>query len=491
MSAQKNVKKTTPKDPYPLDILCDYISRGFLWAMVLIFPLYMNGTKYSAITKCKSNTFTVFFTLATVFIIITAALYLMTHVKPIPSLRDKYKNPPFIADVALLAYWVLTFISSVGAVDPVTAFFGLDPRNNGFLFQTMYVATYFIISRGLRPKKTDALVFAWGGAILSLTCISHFFGHDLYNVASVVGSKYSGPFYNDDTYRFLGPVGNVNLGSYIIAICVVIAAGLYINKVALKFDKYNLITLACFAICLYAELNINTDAGIVALAAAMVLIPPVLCTSLDHLRRALHIYGTAALVVLLNYWLLGCVLGSERFGKTGYALAAIAVILLAVSFVIPRIPQRFHPSAKALRAAAVSLVSLMVIAGVALSIVITEPAPTPAGSVAGAVRAVEHMDYEAKTDSMLHELGQILRGNFDDDFGHNRLFTWKRTLRLVKLRPLLGIGPDNFKAFFASYFHDEAVIQFPASGGGIDKAHNEFLDILISGGILGLAAALA
>ena len=61
----------------------------------------------------------------------------------------------------------------------------------------------------------------------------------------------------------------------------------------------------------------------------------------------------------------------------------------------------------------------------------------------------------------------------------------------MELRPLFGIGPDNFKTVFAYYFGEEAADQFPASSGGVDKAHNEFLDVLVDNGILGFAAYMA
>ena len=630
------------QDPYPLDKLSGFCARLLLWATVIALPLLMDATKYSQITNFKKVTFILFFVVAAILLILSTMLSETTRVTRRKSFAEAFGTaPPFWADVALLAYWVLMFISCICAEDPYTAFIGINPRNNGFLYQTMYVGTYFLISYALRPAlptrrlyrrrsfeggevrfiaSRDAIIFTLGGTLLAITCIMHFFGVDLYNIASVNGADYGGPFWPGTKYRFLGPVGNVNLGSYILAAAAVITAGLYVNKIGRKYDRHGIITLLCFAIILYAELNINTDAGVVALAVAAVLLPAILCSSVGHFNRLMHVYGVALGTLLLNQCLVQTVLRGEDFGSMGMLLTAVvamltvasgaglsrhlscrhsrirtlgsgisvkkfsrksgkkrtlstlrakrgtssrvwrtvrsrrkvisaaicafstavlsvggalavalwmtsakgnpngestllhrfgymlrdggrsaltgfavlAVAVIAITAVIMLYSNvRMRISGKVMRGLGIAFAVVAIAGGLTLAYVITEPDPTPAGSLAGAVKVTDKADLKEKSDTIVHELGQMLRGNFDDSFGHNRLFTWKRTLRLVKVRPVFGIGPDNFKSFFASYFHDEAVKMFPSSNGNLDKAHNEFLDVLLCNGIAGLLAYLS
>ncbi len=483
-----------PTDPYPMDKMCNFCARFMLWAVVFAFPLMMDSSKYTAITKYKGTCFTWLFVITVVMLLFCIIISSATRVSKSKKLtREQLLQPPFIADVAIIAYWVLMFISCLTAQDVNTAFFGLTPRNNGFFFQTMYVASYFIISRALMLKKNDALIFAWGGAALGFCCLLHFFGIDLYDIASVNGPSYAGPFWTTTKYRFLGPVGNVNLGSYILSAAAVISAGLYICKRAPKSDKYCLTTLLCFVLSFYAELNINTDAGVVALAVAGLLIPPVLCRSMERLERIAQVYTVAFALILFNTWLVEHKLRGEEFGSMGklLVLATILGALFTAAVMLVNRKKLFELKKKTLTIVCISAVALVLAAGIVLSVVITAPDPIAVGSAAGAVRPLEALDMTEKSDTIVHELGQILRGNFDDSFGHNRLFTWKRTLRLVKLHPVFGIGPDNFKTFFASYFLDEAIKMFPSSNGGLDKAHNEFLDVLLDNGIVGLLAYLA
>lgn len=664
-------------------------ARSLLWSTVLLLPMIVDGTKYSAITKCKSTWFTFFFMLSAAILIVLLATADHSARKGGRTLRDELTEAPAAADAALLAYWLLMVISCITGYDTHQAIVGLDPRNNGLLYQTMYVASYFILSRGLglcageklgvrrfgadempktaakssvktgvkssakpgaksakqpaaegnEPKRVpnvitvlrrvfggrlgangfeaplDACVFTWGGVLLAGASVFHFFGVDLYNISKVNGAAYAGPFWTTTKYRFLGPVGNVNLGSYILAVAAVITAGLYVNRIVRKWDRHGLFTLAAFAVILYAELNINTDAGVVALAVAAVALPAVLGASLGHLNRLLHVYGTAAAVILFNNCLVEVTLRRNEFGSTELLLTAACVLLAVASgaglarylackaeekrelrssvvrivgkrarnfrmsakkgsalthswrgtrktaverlvllvgavtglltaagvmtvalwmtspknrplggstpvhtlgsllrgglgwlyavllllavtaavtlFVWLWSRARFNIRGKTIRGLCIAAALLAIVGGLALAYVITEPDPTPAGSIATAVKVTDKADLKEKSDGMVMELGQMLRGNFSDKFGHNRLFTWKRTLRLVKLNPVFGIGPDNFKQFFAIYFHDEAVKMFPSSNGSLDKAHNEFLDVLISNGVAGLLAYLA
>lgn len=429
--------------------------------------------------------------------------------------------------MAIIAYWVLMLLSSLMSEDVHTSLYGLDPRNNGFFYQTLYVAAYFLISRTMKPTQWKAMLFVWGGAVLGVVTVLHYFGIDLYDVVhysvqnkngvwvdKALSSSYAGPFWNSSSYKFLGPVGNVNLGSYILSVALVIAAGLYITGVQpiygkkrrepdkktkvneqpqydLLQDKYGITLVICFAIILYAELNINTDAGLVAIAAAVLAVPIVLCGTIERLSRAVVIFAVSAGVTLIDN-VVDRTLNGKSFNTTGKILLVMTVLLASLAVVLMLIKNkekvRRIATTRRLRTALSCLMALAVVGGIALSLVITEPDAPSAGALSGAVEVVQERDLNEKSDTIVHELGQILRGNLDDSFGHNRLFTWKRTLSLIKYNPLLGIGPDNFKTFFAQYYREDAIKMFPSANGNIDKAHNEFLDVLLSNGILGFAA---
>ena len=78
---------------------------------------------------------------------------------------------------------------------------------------------------------------------------------------------------------------------------------------------------------------------------------------------------------------------------------------------------------------------------------------------------------------------QIAKGNAKDDYGTNRIFIWKNTLKIVPQNLHYGVGIDNF--YYA--FGDKPLIYKTMY---FDKAHNEYLQILICEGIHALTAYL-
>jgi len=70
-----------------------------------------------------------------------------------------------------------------------------------------------------------------------------------------------------------------------------------------------------------------------------------------------------------------------------------------------------------------------------------------------------------------------------------RLYLWNVAIALIKARPVLGYGPDTH-AIAMEKFNLEYARKFKCSGV-IDRAHNNYLDMAIGQGLLGLAAYLS
>ena len=75
---------------------------------------------------------------------------------------------------------------------------------------------------------------------------------------------------------------------------------------------------------------------------------------------------------------------------------------------------------------------------------------------------------------------------FCDEWGTNRGYVWKRSIELFFRLPLksqiFGIGPGEFSHFFEEYFID-SISKF---GYYFEDAHNEFLQLLVTTGIVGV-----
>lgn len=85
------------------------------------------------------------------------------------------------------------------------------------------------------------------------------------------------------------------------------------------------------------------------------------------------------------------------------------------------------------------------------------------------------------------EATEIAKGNFDDSYGTKRMYIWKRTVEIIPKHFLHGVGVDSFH----KAFNGTALIRKTSTKTILyDKAHNEYLQILITQGIFALLAYL-
>lgn len=78
---------------------------------------------------------------------------------------------------------------------------------------------------------------------------------------------------------------------------------------------------------------------------------------------------------------------------------------------------------------------------------------------------------------------EIAKGNINDKYGSNRIFIWRNTLKVLPNHILTGAGIDNFYYAFGNK-------PLMIDRWFFDKAHNEYLQILICEGIFGLISYL-
>ena len=85
-----------------------------------------------------------------------------------------------------------------------------------------------------------------------------------------------------------------------------------------------------------------------------------------------------------------------------------------------------------------------------------------------------------------NETINITKGNFDDNYGTGRLYVWKRTIKVVPKYIIHGVGVDNF----SNIIDGNAIIRGVDHHFKYDKAHNEYLQILVTMGIFSLISYL-
>ncbi len=369
-----------------------------------------------------------------------------------------------LPDIAIILYWICMYISCISSDSPIESIIGLEKRNNGFFVQTLYILVYFIISRGIIFKLWKVQSLIYSGILLSVLSIFHYFGKDFYQTG-YDKPRWLVEMYADKNDRvsagtnFLGPIGNINLLSYIIVICFVAAVLLYIVKAQPDWDKHGLFTLPCCFVMAFAERCTRTDAGIVAIVGAAFFAVIITCNSMERLRRICIAFGISALGWCLNVFVVKHHLQKISVDTVSKALFCGAVILVSAGIIMSLFADRLDKiNGKIIRFSAWGAMAFGVVAVCALAIVAARTQKT----------------------GTFYEFGQILLGNFDESFGNSRGKIWMKSVQLIDENPLFGIGPDRF----ATIFSEKLGVLF--KGKVLDKAHNEYLDVLICNGIIGL-----
>jgi O-antigen ligase len=100
--------------------------------------------------------------------------------------------------------------------------------------------------------------------------------------------------------------------------------------------------------------------------------------------------------------------------------------------------------------------------------------------------ALVYVYFSSAESGFIYELNQVMHGNFADEFGSNRIRIWKRCIEMFKEYPLLGSGPDTAVGRYNIIFERFSPIWQQLIRTGVDSAHNEFLNLLVNVGIIGL-----
>ena len=93
--------------------------------------------------------------------------------------------------------------------------------------------------------------------------------------------------------------------------------------------------------------------------------------------------------------------------------------------------------------------------------------------------------YLSQVNKTTHEIGSTLAGNVKDMYGTGRIYIWKETLKVVPDNLVTGIGIDNFY-----YAFGKGPLVDLKSNLVVDKAHNEYLQKLITEGLMSLIVYL-
>lgn len=416
----------------------------YLITMLLVFPLFFGFSGYSQITISK-------------YVLLLTATGLWLGALGVLALRRQLgpmKRCP--AQAAALAMALIAVLSWLFSGDMATSFLGAG-RFDGLLSTLVYLLIFLGVSAFARPKALHLRAFALAAALMLCVALLQLAGRNPLRLYPRDlgfydnGIRYSGVY--------LATVGNTNLLDAILCLALPAFLALYVCGI----DWFPMVPAALAVPVLQKA---GGDGLKLACALTALVFPPLLCTDLSRVRRALR-----ALAWLLLFAGLGALWQPDadaalRFAFSGRAAALLLAAAAAAGLSLCPLPASFAPGTRALR----RFFALCAGAAALLGLLWLLLAPHT---------------------GTLYEIAQTLRGQAEESFGSSRIRIWRACLALVPQRPLLGCGPGMLAAKldvqFARYV--------PETGQTLrsfaDNAHNVYLGTLVNTGVFGLAAHLA
>lgn len=446
------------------------ISMIYLAIILLIYPLYIHDGYYD-ILQVKFKFFWVLTLAYTVIMLAFLLLHALTLKngmrKPLYfSLfirEEEGKKKPFLATDIPFFFLILIFlISMIHSGYIYETWWGSTGRYMGSFTWLLLFFAYFFVSRFYRFKKIHLLFLSISIALQAAWGISDFFWMNLFHFFDLVEDKILWS-------TFAGGIGNINGYTSLMISYTGLFVGLYLGE---KKWKWSLLFLLMYAYTLLAAFYGMSDNAVFALFVLFLVLPFFCFGKKERLLNCLDLYLAFFLMMKFATFFIpetgsSYNEGAEAFflqlGFTTIPFLAIAVLGI-LRLVITKLKE--ESIGKVLRP-----IYILVLISILLAVVF--------------------IFYDANVShhlSFLESYSNYFR--FDDNWGSGRGFIWKMGLdyfshKMPFNQVLLGYGPDGY--YMLTNDHYKVAISqsyYPA----IDNIHNEYLNLLLTIGILGLIA---
>lgn len=381
-----------------------------------------------------------------------------------PSIKNFFKNLS-LAEKALLAYWVISALSTLLSQFRYESFWGNEGRFSGLFLMTIYVIAYFVISRCYRPHPICIYACMAAGCAVFAFGVTDFLSMDIFHFKEEI--------LHNQIHMFMSTIGNINFYASYAGLVGAAAATIY----ATWTKKPG--TAVWFLLMTFSFVGIvvsNSDSVYLGLGALLGFLPLYLFKDRRGIRRylmvvssfllALSFYKLCALryadIIMEPSGFNGAVVSIGIFFKLSIAFWILTAIVYGVDYKLQRQNEEIGKKAK-------------VIWGIFLLLAMA--------AVAGILIDANVLGHGGRYGS--------LRGmvEFNDHWGTNRGFAWRKAIENYKefplIRKIFGYGPETFGII--SYFHNMPESK-EFSGELFDNAHNEYLQFLITIGPAATAA---
>ena len=442
-------------------------AAGLLVILLLcVQPLYLNAERYISLTKHKFE----FFVVCMICILVAVIIIWIARIARNPKLGPRER--PYLADWAVLGFAIVTLLSTLFSPfkDAIRASTGVqvnlwtgvpepDGRYDGAITQLLYVAAFFVIAHWYKPRVRHFALFGISASLIGLIGVLQFYGMDFLRLWPNDLPQYRvANFYN---IFFRSTLGNVDIVSTYVCVAVLLCGFLFVKM----SSKWQPLWLAASALNFWLMELANAYSGRVGVLVAMVLAIPFIVENMKVLGKALILASSWVAAYTLQKLFYNVLTLKNRAFDSLAPFIAICVILLAVGIFLTvrgKVSGRENPVRWKL---GVLLIVVIIIAGII------------------GVETLGKRDENTGRKNLIADVRDVLHGDIRDELGTYRIYIWRNALAAYSEHPVIGTGPDTFGHAFPAQAQGKY-------GENYDKAHNEYIQILICQGILGFACYL-
>lgn len=460
-------------------VMNDVISIAVL-VLITVFPLIFHNSYYDILeTKYQCYQFCIVALLITLpFLVLgmvsidlkkfegrhTDAFLSRLHPK-------NWKKTFSSVDAAVLFFWVAAAVSTLQSDYLQEAFWGNEGRFSGLLMLTFYVVSFLLISRFWKFNGAFPELFLGVSMLMSLFGITDYFRMDILHFRKTSDAV-------NAMLSYTSTIGNINTYTAFVGIFVGLSAALFaLEKKPFKQIWYYLCMVVSFAAILLGR----SDNAYLSIAAVFALLPFILFTSREGFKRywviAATFFTVIQVVAVVNERFADAVLGMDHaFGIMADLCRRLwlAPVFWGIVIIFWVYDKKSGTKSRPFKKLKFSFVHKW---GVFMLLLLAT-----ACFIFVDVNLLGHVERYGSLSPYLF---------FNDSWGSSRGYIWRRSLwmynRMPFLHKLFGCGPDTFGCLVSKTIIFETNSYL---GSYLDNAHNNFLQYLVTLGIVGLAAYL-
>lgn len=466
------VKQETLLEPWKR--VNQIIASVFTLIIIAVFPLFFRNYYFDILTVKYIFYYGTIISMAVVTLVVSIIFLFLDKSRydwaTIKSLKRQFSIKSFRkSDWAMIAFLIAVAISTFQSDYFYESFWGNEGRFMGMFLILLYGVSFFIIGHCLKFKQWFLDVFLFAGMIACIIGIMQFFKYD------PIGFKKG--LTASDFPSFTSTIGNINTYTSYVALISGMGTVLFaIEKNRFRRAWY----LFTVIISMFALITGISDNAYLALLALFGLLPLYLFNNLKGLKRYMVLvailfteFQFIDLIsqkypehVLKINGLFNVIVGYDKLAHFVVMLWGICIVLYVLDACVSK-ESIMKKDNNLGRWIWLGLLIIIVMAGC-------------------------YILYDANIAGNADKYGSLKKYLvINDDWGTHRWYIWRIGMESYAKFPLIhkifGYGPDTFGIITVNNFYEEMISRYNEK---FDSAHNEYLQYLITIGIVGLAAYL-